>query len=201
MCEKLATMLTNCGMADWVPIMEAEITKGVQDFEEFQRMGEPVLREVFETLAEQLGLGERLDEEALDRFMVELYHKRRLPAPGCAPKAQLPADAAPQLSTPLCERYTWAQSPGEVYVEVAGLPPTVKARDVKVQPKPERISLTVAGECVLMNATLHAPIKADEADWDLQDAPGGQSRVLTVTLPKRDDYGAIWFALLRKHPP
>ena len=55
------------------------------------------------------------------------------------------------------------------------------------------------GEAVLDAAPLFAPVVSDDSDFDLQDAPGRASRVLTVTLPKVNGHAAAapWPSLLK----
>ena len=65
-----------------------------------------------------------------------------------------------------------------------GLPMGIKAKDVTLRCLAMTISLAVKGEVVLSDAKLHAMVVSDDAEFDLQDAPGRQSRTLSVILTK-----------------
>jgi hypothetical protein len=101
------------------------------------------------------------------------------------------------LDSPLRDRWTFGQTPSEVLLTLGGLPLQTKAKDVKLNSKARTLSLSVHGEVVLEDARLHAMVVSDETDFDLQDGPGRQSRVLTVTLLKVGIPGvSLWPSLL-----
>lgn len=102
-----------------------------------------------------------------------------------APAASKPPESVDMpMEGPLCERWTFDQTVEEVMLHICGLPMSTKAKDVKLQSKAKTLSLTVSGEVVLEDAALHNMVVSDESDFNLQDAPGRQSRTLTVILFK-----------------
>ena len=108
------------------------------------------------------------------------------------------APAEPPADGPLRDRWTFEQSTSEVYLKLRGLPAATKAKDVKIKSLAKTLSVAVHGEAVLENAALHLPCVSDETDFDVQDAPGRQSRTLTVTLMKVNSLPTAppWPALL-----
>ena len=207
MDPRLCSLLTHCGLAFWVPILEAEVPGNVREFEAFARLGEYTLRAVFEELAERLYFEDRLPTAAIDQLIATLYPKEAAdtregpgaPAPtaAAAPAATVLADAEPPSDVPARERYSWDQSSHELYIRLRGLPPHTKSKDVKLDARAKTISLSVNGEDVLKAAPLARLIVSDESDFELQDAPCRSSRILTVTLTKVVmGSGVTWPALL-----
>jgi hypothetical protein len=219
MDPKLESMLTHFGMPQWVPLLEAEIPEAVKDIEIFKEVGRSSMKEVFheirDSLFDEREYEDKLPEKNVDAFIQALFptekEKRKLAeaeeaareadaAKRAAAAAAAPAPEAPDSSgIPASQRYTWEQDTTEVRICLRGLAPGTKAKDVKLKALAKSVSLSVNGEVVLDAAQLYLPVISADADFDLQDAPGRASRVLTVMLPKVNQHPTAepWAELLR----
>lgn len=192
MDPRLESVLHHCGLSYWIPFLEAEEPALVKDFDLFMKVGPHSLRMLFDEMNELHYEHERekyLPPDKLDLFIKTLYPKgsKKAAAPAAAPAAAAPTPATPAelpVEGPLCARWTFDQTVEEVMLHIRGLPMSTTAKDVKLKSLAKTLSLTVSGEVVLDNAALHSYVVSDESDFNLQDAPGRQSRTLTVILFK-----------------
>lgn len=129
-------------------------------------------------------------------------------ATAAAPPAAAPPPAAPPAEEPITdvpasERWTWEQDTTEVRVLLRGLPMATKPKDVKYTAKMTSVTLSVHGEVVLDKAELDRKIISDDVDFELTNAKGSKSRILTLMLPKIDNHPGSkpWEFLLKKNAP
>lgn len=204
MDPKLEKMLNAFDMPQWIPLLEAEIPEAVKDIEIFKEVGRSSMKEVFheirESLFDESEYESKLPEANLDAFIKALFptekEKQQMEAEAAAANkadaerraakaAAAPPPEEPDTSgTPLSQRYTWEQDATEVRIILRCLPMSTKAKDIKLGGNAFKTFLSVNGEVVLDHAPLHSPVISDDNDFNLEDAPGRQSRVLTVMLPK-----------------
>ena len=190
MDPKIASLLNHHGIPWWIPLLEANAPDLVKDFDKFKSIGAYSMRVMFDDLNEffeEHERDEKLPPAKLDSLIAALYaHKSEFakksettaPAAAPAPPPEQPADE------PMRDRWAFEQTTTEVQLVLRGLPMSTKAKDVKLKSLARSLSLTVSGEVVLDDARLHQTVMSNETEFDLQDAPGRQSRVLTVTMLK-----------------
>ena len=88
------------------------------------------------------------------------------------------------------EGYRWGQNEAELTIKVAGLPAGLKGRDISLMTTSKSIKLLVQ-EAPVCVGLLYLPILSDESTFVVEDEKesGGRTRLLTVTLTKRDKTG------------
>lgn len=206
MHPKIASLLHHCGLSYWIPMLEAEEPEAVKEFDRFVLIGKHNLRVLLEDmneLHEEHEREQKLPPDKLDLLIKTLYPSAEAKKAAAAPAAPAPPTPAPpadqpETVVPARDRWHFEQSAAEARIVLRGLPMGIKAKDVTLRCLAMTISLAVKGEVVLSDAKLHAMVVSDDAEFDLQDAPGRQSRVLTVTLPKANNLTTVmWPALLK----
>ena len=192
---KLQNLLTKCGLSHWIGMLSMDAR--AQKYDEIVEAGPAALRNLFSELNADLDKPIELPKPQLERLVELVFGAAR----ASGKEVELPDD-----TTPMRERWTFEQTATEARLVLRRLPMDLKARDVKMQCAPSALSLSVRGEEVLKQAKLHAPIEADESEFQLDDTPCKQSRVLTVSLPKagaapsyatgREEAGPPWPSLV-----
>ena len=230
MHPRLQSLFTHLDLQYWIPFLEGEWGKLVEDYELFMKIGKHSLRELLEEARDTLGgdLKEKLPDHKIDQLIAALYPKEKKPATASAAKVAPPsssssssvATATPLLPTtapaaapaappeplpsgPLCQRYTWAQTKYEVTVTLHGLPMDIKGKDIKLGARvANRLELHVRGEEVV-DAELYALVDQNENDFEIFDGSkkGNPGRTLVVTLAKANTLtDEKWFSLLKPEP-
>ena len=101
------------------------------------------------------------------------------------------------------EGYRWGQNESELTIKVAGLPAGLKGKDVSLTTTSKSIKLLVQGAPVCVGS-LYLPILSDESTFVVEDdkESGGSTRLLIVTLTKRDKTGgkAHWPCIVHGAP-
>lgn len=228
MDPRVKSLLVHCNMPYMIPALELEVPDLISDWEMFAKIDEQALRFVFGEICEKLYMEEHLKPEHLDKLCKQLFGGKQdvlvqneSAPPTKASKAAAQADAArreavkkAEAGTPiellqqadllplredelLYDRYTWDQTSHEVHVHIKNLPIETKAKDVMMKSL-ARSLLVAVDEEVAVEGELFALVVSEESEFDLQDAPGRKSRVLTITLLKANDMAAPWPSLFKE---
>jgi hypothetical protein len=95
-------------------------------------------------------------------------------------------------------RYSWQQTLRDVTISVP-LPTGVKTKDVVCSSEGGKIVFGVRGQTPVVDGALPAKVVEDDTLWTLEDAAGGDGRVLTITLTK--EYQMEWWSRIAENEP
>ena len=100
--------------------------------------------------------------------------------------------------------YRWAQhlKDESLLVHVGPLPAGTRAKQLEVKALPSSLRVALSGNSTpLLSGELHAPITADEMEWELVDLAGSSERELQLSLTKAGKPGGpLWPCLLKDGP-